>query len=87
MSLSSCDLPTNLNPAYRDERRPTPDFNFIKCPIFNSEGEVIDYERIEFYYEQFSRHAIVYLPKFHAHRDDVTSMIQDLYKNFNIEYR
>jgi hypothetical protein len=81
---------TNLNdhPAYQKERKPIWRDDFIDAPVFDADGDVIQDERIYFACEQFNRDMVVYLPtSFVAHRDDVTNMIQDLYKNFNIEYK
>jgi hypothetical protein len=84
---TSTDYPYNLNPAYQNERKPETGINWIAVNLYDADGEVIALERIDFYYEQFNRDMIVYLPSFKAEREDVTNMIQDLYKNFNIEYK
>ncbi len=85
---SSVDYPYNLNPAYQKVSNPIWRDDFIDAPVFDGEGDIIQEERIYFACEQFDRDMVVYLPHyFKAEREDVTNMIQDLYKNFNIEYK
>jgi hypothetical protein len=85
---TSNDYPYNLNPAYQKERKTETGTNEIVAPICDPDGDIISSEIITFDFEQSGRDMIVYLPDtFNAHRDDVTNMIQDLYKNFNIEYK
>lgn len=85
---TSNDYPYNLNPAYQKERKSIWVDDFIEVPIFDKDGEEIQKERLHYAGEQFDKDMIVYLPHyFKAEREDVTNMIQDLYKNFNIEYK
>jgi len=84
---TSNDYPTTLNPAYQKVSNPIWRDDFIDAPVFD-DGDEIEKERIYFACEQFDRDMVVYLPHyFKAEREDVTNMIQDLYKNFNIEYK
>jgi len=89
---TSNDLPYNLNPAYQKVSKPYTGSDYVIVPIeeggiYDDQGNELTNERIEFDYEQYGKDMIVWLPAFKAEREDVTNMIQDLYKNFSIEYK
>jgi hypothetical protein len=89
---TSNDYPTNLNPAYQKERKPISGTDYIDVPVFNDEGDEICKERLHFAYEQYDNEMLVWWLKDRityvlAHQDDIRNTLQDLYKNFNIEYK
>ena len=78
-----------LHPAYMTEKKARVGTDFIDVPVYDQDEARLEDERIIFEYSQYNNYMIIFLGKhpYYADLEDVKNTIQDVYKNFKIEYK